>query len=498
MKMVQPVAGKRPAVEFERHAIARLLAAAALVLLHSCASLPTDSGRSAVADLLENRGMPLPGESAAVAALTATPLTAEQAIALALYNNPQLRRDYAALDLAAADRYRGTRVSNPLLEAVVLDSDQPGDLDLKTFGLVASLTDLLTLPARRRQTAAAFVATQEALGNRLWTLATDAERAFYAYEGTRQHASLQEQIAKAARVAADLAQRFFAAGNLNAWDLALQEAEASRLRLEFLDAQAQELAARAALGNLLGLSMGDPWETAGRLRLPLAREDELAELLALSGRHRLDLKAAKSRVLQLADQKDQVAWSRWLDGIEVGFERERETDGAELEGPRLDWSIPLLNQRGDQQLRAGAELDAALGRVQELTVAIDNEVRLAHASMLNIRARIDEIRKQLIPQRVASVARAQEQVNFMLAGVFELLEIKQQEYDAYRDYLAALTDYWVQRAQLRRAVGHALPSASQDTDSVDVDQLIQPAPDADLQHGGHHHHHKNMTDGENP
>jgi cobalt-zinc-cadmium efflux system outer membrane protein len=46
----------------------------------------------------------------------------------------------------------------------------------------------------------------------------------------------------------------------------------------------------------------------------------------------------------------------------------------------------------------------------------------------------------------------------MLEGPFQLLLVKQAEFDAYQGYLEALRDYWVARTELTRAVGTQLPS----------------------------------------
>jgi len=48
--------------------------------------------------------------------------------------------------------------------------------------------------------------------------------------------------------------------------------------------------------------------------------------------------------------------------------------------------------------------------------------------------------------------------------VFELIQAKRQEYDAYQSYLEAIRDYWLARTDLMRAVGARLPSESTATE----------------------------------
>ena len=80
-------------------------------------------------------------------------------------------------------------------------------------------------------------------------------------------------------------------------------------------------------------------------------------------------------------------------------------------------------------------MQIAFSEVRRIATDVDNRVRLAYAALENARARIAEYRDVLIPQRIETVARAQEEVNFMLIGIFELIALKQDEYDAYQGYL---------------------------------------------------------------
>ena len=59
----------------------------------------------------------------------------------------------------------------------------------------------------------------------------------------------------------------------------------------------------------------------------------------------------------------------------------------------------------------------------------------------------------VIPVREAAVTFTQQEYNYMLVGVFELIAAKQAEYDSYQEYLEAVRDYWIARAQLEHAIG---------------------------------------------
>ena len=75
-------------------------------------------------------------------------------------------------------------------------------------------------------------------------------------------------------------------------------------------------------------------------------------------------------------------------------------------------------------------------------------------------------------------------------GIFELIALKQDEYDTYQAYLEAIRDYWLARAELTFAAGTTLPSSAQIEDrKIGVDELVRPAPG-----GGNHSQHRPSSD----
>ncbi|MDX1517019.1 MAG: TolC family protein [Woeseiaceae bacterium] len=471
---------------------------AAVVVGGGCAVVPPESGRAPVDAMLVDRGVPADAaQRDLLASLLSRPVSAESAVRIALINNPDIQSQYARLGYGAADVYAAGRVRNPVFSAATLDPDAAGERDQLTFGLAASVTDLITFPARRRLSDAAFTALQQDIGAIVMRLAGDVQIAWYDYVAAQQIAALRRQVARAGTLRAALAERFRSAGNLSAREQAFERAAASEARLQALDADAVAFAARTRLASLLGVSVADDWHTPKQLRLPADPETGVESLLRLAGEQRLDLAAAASHAARLADRKGVVNWTRWLGELEIGAERERESGGERLSGPTLAWEVPVFSQHRDEWLRADADLKIAIAQLKRITIDVDNDVRLAHAQVANARARIDEYRNALIPQRTAIVERAQEQLNYMLIGAFELLTLKQHEFDTYAGYLGAVRDYWIARAALDHAVGRLLPDAARG-EAIDVDGLINAPTDG--AHGGMDHsmHHKPGPDGNEP
>ena len=459
-------------------------------LLAGCTSIPDDLGKSDVDTLLNNRGVQTPEDSQIdskeyLDSLSSKALTADTAVRIALANNPKLKTTYAELGIAAADVYEAGRIHNPIFHYSNLDSDESGESNLETFGLVTSFTSLITLPSRKRYAEGEFERVKELIAADVLEIVTETENAYYDYVAAEQMALVQSQIAKAGYLSFELAKRYDKAGNLSPREFLEEQITASETKLESLDASAEAYEKRSELINLLGFSLERDLDVFTQLPVPVSKEDDLDKLIELARNSRLDYSAAHKNADLLANKLGVTNWTRWLGELEIGIEHEQETDGAELTGPVFEWEVPIFSQNRDAKLRANSELQIAIADVKRLDIEVENDVRLAHAAILNARKRINEYEKGLLPARIDNVARAQEEENFMLIGTFELLEVKREEYEAYLGYLGAVKDYWHGRVELSRAVGNTLPSASLVGDShINIEDYLVPKSSG-TDHSGH-------------
>ncbi len=465
-------------------------------ILLACTSIPEDLGRSDVNALVNERGVSIEehdsmNESEYLETLTTEPITSNNAIQIALLNNPQLTKTYEELGIAAADVYEAGRVHNPVFHFSTLDSNESGDKNLTTYGLIFSFASLLTLSSRKNHAEGEFERVKELVAADVLEIATETENAYYDYVAAKQMAAVHSQIAKAGWLSLELAKRYDKAGNLSPREFIEEQITASETKLESLHANAEAFEKRSELVNLLGFSLGQELEVFTQLPVPVTKEDDLDTLIELARNSRLDYSAAHKNADLLANKLGVTDWTRWLGELEIGIEHERETDGAQLTGPVLEWELPIFSQNRDLQLRASAELRIAIAEIKRLDVVIENDVRLAHAAVLNARERIIEYEKGLLPARVEDVERAQEQENFMLIGTFELLEIKREEYEAYLGYLSAVKDYWHARVELSQAVGNTLPSTALVGNAyINIEDYLTPKASG----MDHSHHHKDHSE----
>ncbi|HXG73088.1 MAG TPA: TolC family protein [Gemmatimonadaceae bacterium] len=437
------------------------VAVAAALAVTGCATLGPDRGRIDTTAMVGARSSAdlewtaSPDADAQADALRREPMTPVAAVQMALVRSPRLQQEYARLGLIRADVQEAVQISNPHLSIVRLFGEGDG---LLTLGLAMPLIDLLTMPSRLRLARADYERGKSEIGAAILVVAAEVEAGWYGYVGAQQIAGMRATVARGMAASAELAQRFYDAGNITELQLKQEQAAATQARIEAARATAEASRTRLELNTLIGLSGPlAEWPVTALLPQPVTREDEAQELAALSGSN-LRLLAARQEVVVMEGILNTTRRFRWLGGTRIGIEHEREPDGARLTGPTADIELPIFNRGQAKVTRAQARLAEARARLAQIEVASGNAVRLGVERIKVLRDIIDMHRTALIPERENIVARSQEQQNYMLIGVFELIQAKRQEYEAYQSYLESIRDYWLARIDLMRAVGARLPS----------------------------------------
>ncbi len=463
--------------------------AAAAFFITGCASLPEDRGRSGADALAAERNLPVTGREEAdeiAAGLLAQPLGPAGAVQVALLRNADLRAEYARLGLAAAEVYEAGRLSNPRLSGSRMDSSEAGALDQVTFGISQSLAGLLTLGDRTRLAEAELARSQAQAASAVFDTALETAEAWYRLAAATEFATVKARIADAAQVAADLGRRFRDAGNLTRLELAELKADAAEARIESINARTAVDEARSALGRLMGVDAAHPWRIAKGLPAPMRQMPDGAELKRRAAGNRLDLLAASRRVESLEQALDLTRRWRWLGDPELELETERETDGSRLTGAGLSLEIPIFNQHADDLARGEARLDAAYAMRDAAANRASHQMALALARLEAADERLAALADGVLPEHRRRVEETQKRVNFMLAGVFELLDTRKAEYRSVADYIGAVRDHWLARLELDRASGR-LSAPPEDRDRIDAESLLAAPADAAMP-GMHHDH----------
>ena len=398
---------------------------------------------------------------ARVKGLLSKPLTPAAAVQVALLRNRSIRAVYGQLGIAQADLVQAGLLQNPILTADVrfgLDGSGVG----AAIGMVQEFVSILQIPLKKRVAAAAFEEAKLSVAAAVLDLAIQAKRSFYQLQGAAQMLELRQKVVEGSAVAADIAQRQHAAGNITDLELATENATYEQARVELAEAEAEVVDDRETLTAIMGLWGADTeWTVAARLPELPSEDPGVDGLEAQAVTQRLDLAAARQRMQVLAETRRLTKFYGVIPEASAGVESERELEsGVWSLGPALSVALPLFDQRQaalantDTQMRQSEDTHAALA------VQIRSQVRRARARLFAARARAAHYRKTVVPLRQRVAQQTQLEFNGMLVGVFQLLQAKRDEVEAGRGYIAALRDYWIARTDLEAALGAEIPGMS--------------------------------------
>jgi cobalt-zinc-cadmium efflux system outer membrane protein len=389
-------------------------------------------------------------------------LGVEEAVELALLNNRRLQATLWELGVARGELAQAALPRNPVLGAEVRFPDSPFEISL-----MQSLLDLFQLSARRKLATAAFEATKLRVANEVLELAIDVRAAFYRLQGAEQILTMHETTLEAARASTGLALRLHEAGNISELDLENDQALLEQAKLDLSRTELETLAARERLNSLMGVwGEQTEWRIAQRLPDPPPAEPDLEKAESLAVSRRLDLSLARQEV-EVAARALPLARAEAIGEFMAGVHREREPDGSSSTGPAVEIPLPIFNLGGAAKSRAEAMVQQAMHRYAATAVEVRSQVRVARSRVQAARNSVDYYKRVILPRRVRIVELSQQQYNFMLIGAFQLLAAKRNEIGARREYIEALEEYWIARAELDRAVGGSLPTAESSAPTSD-------------------------------
>lgn len=440
-----------------------------LLVLAGCAHSSHQPGfgevRSTVAtrtglDAQWNQGTPADAQvTERIRALLSDPLSADVAVQVALLNNRRMQAAYERLGVAQADVVEAGLLENPILHVRPRWPDRPPSGTNMELGVEWDFLQALMIPARKKLAGVQFERVRFGVMHEVLAFVAEVQEAYYTLVGAQQLAEVMRVIAQAAEASFGLAQRLSEAGNIPDLDLENHRALFEQTKLEYARAQLRSLDARERLNALMGL-WGDQttWTVpAGLPEIPAA-EPALDHLESVAISNRLDLAEAGREVEALASALGITQDWRLFLFARIGVDSERDTDGQWVTGPELQVELPVFNQRQASVARLEAELAASQDRLTALAVEIRAEVRRLRTRLLLSRQIAERYQGTVVPTHQRIVELAQQQYNFMLIGVFQVLDAKKEEMRTYRDYIDEVRDYWITRSRLERAIAQRFPA----------------------------------------
>jgi outer membrane protein, heavy metal efflux system len=121
-------------------------------------------------------------------------------------------------------------------------------------------------------------------------------------------------------------------------------------------------------------------------------------------------------------------------------------------GPGIEFPIPIFNTGRGARTRAEAAFLRARHTLNALEAEAASQLRAARTVVDEARARAEYYRDVIVPRRARIVELTKLEHNAMLAGVFQLLQAKQNELLARREFIEAQREYWTARTDLDGAL----------------------------------------------
>lgn len=441
-----------------------MAAIVAAPILGACASVPEEAGfpdvHKTAAEKLQkdvrwNKGTAQDAAAAkAVQTLLERPLSVDDAVQIALLNNPGLQAAYEDLGIAQADLVQAGLLANPVFAADIFAF---GNGSAETLSVVQNFLNILTRAGRKQVASSEFESRKFEIGSKISNLAAAVRAVYYKALADEQSLELFKQVTSATEAAAELSERQLQAGNVMPRDQAIQQAFYAQTLLDRVRVETQLSSHREALNRLLGLSGRDvAWNLPGRLPDVLQDKPAIEGLENLAVSQRLDLAAAKQDLETAGYALNLGENYRYLSVFGLGLGLDREPDGRFV-GPVLDFGLPIFDQGQAKIAVLEAQRRQRAALLTNLGVEVRSEVREAWTRLAAAQDAARHYESVLLPLNQRIVAENQKLYNGNLVGPYELLLSKQNELNVARDYIVTVRDYWIAQSDLERAIGGPLP-----------------------------------------
>ena len=456
------------------HATLSVLTAA--LVLAGCATVSPDGLRDDVRTLTATR-LPaqalLPAPDAAsqaaaqdlIAQWLRQPVDSDTAVRIALLNNPALQARLEALGVQDAQRVQALTLPNPHLSLGRFANGHEREIERQlSFGLL----DLLTLPWRTRWQGLQIEQATLGTGQDVLRLAADTRRAWLRAVAAQQVLAAHTRMAEAAEAGGELARRMVQVGNWSrlqqARELAVQQDAAAQLARARLTATLE----REQLTRLMGL-----WGPQAQYPLAEQLPPLPAQATALQGsanieatalRERLDLRALRRDLDQVADRQGWAAVGSVFGDIGIAYSRNTAVDKASghsevTRGWELELPLPLFDWGGAAHARSRAEVQQSAALLQDGALRARSEARTSWHRYRTAWDLAHQQQAEVLPLARFVQDETVLRYNGMLSSVWDLLAQARLATQAVATTTEAQRDFWLAETDLQLALTGTSPGA---------------------------------------
>jgi cobalt-zinc-cadmium efflux system outer membrane protein len=374
------------------------------------------------------------------------PLSSDDAVGLALWNNPQLRSDLATLGVAEGDLLEAGLMRNPRLDLLIPVGAKPFELLLNL-----PIETFLQRPRRIDASQQALEQLAESLTQNGLNVARDARWA---------HADLVQAIGRLqiAKQAVDLRERIASltdarlrAGDISELETIMVRTELGSTREQLLRFEHDIEIALERLRAVLGLAVERAPLRVASVSPSAQTPPSIEDLVEKAMSSRADLRAAELGIVAAMKrahwERSRILWfAAQLSSKEVG-------SSGILTGPGVSFEIPVFSRNQGLIRRADAEVDVASRQYLALKQRVAFEVAEAREQLVQAQDAFKRLREEIVPPLERAVAVAENQYRTGDVAYLFVMEETRGLTDSQIRVIDAETAIRKAEAQLERCVG---------------------------------------------
>ena len=441
----------------------RLAAIAVAAFLAGCTTFSPDGGFDEVRKLASERiGQNVSWQrtdedaqsaAATVRELLARPLSADDAVQIALLNNPGLQAAYADLGIAEADVVQAGRIGNPRFS--YLRTTQGGERKIE-WALMFPIFDLITMPLKMKIEDQRFRRAQFEAARSALDVAIETRRAWVGAVAAEETVRYMEQVKETAETSAELARRMARSGNFPRLTQMREQVFYAETVAQLARARQVAVAERERLVRLMGLYGEDvAFRLPERLPDPPAALPERGDVESVAIAQRLDIRAARRDSEGLAESLGLTKTTRFINVLDIGPARTKEDPEPWKNGFELSLEIPLFDWGGAKVAKAEAIYMQSVNRIAETAVNARSQVRESYSAYRTAYETARHYREEIVPLRKRISEEQLLRYNGMLISVFELLADAREQVASVNAAIEALREFWSAEAELQAALNGA-------------------------------------------
>lgn len=318
-------------------------------------------------------------------------LTADEAVQIALLNNPRVRAAFLRIGGVRADVVQAGLFTNPTI-GLAFKLPEGGGLTQFEFSLAQNIADLWMIPSRTKAAERDLDRAILVTASQVASLANDAKVAYYNAVAAQRALEIARENLELVKQLEQIAQARLEAGMVGALDVNLVRGLVLRTQVDERNARLSAATARRTLATLLGLDgPAEDLVFSEVLPEPRAAPVDPVRLVEVAREFRLDLRAARDAV-RAAEARVQAEYARVFQSVEIGFDLERGArralpgrnilaDTARASIANGGPTAPEIESRGQRDMARRQEIEAILGPSLALTLPVfdQNQAQIAKA-----------------------------------------------------------------------------------------------------------------------